>query len=736
MATVYLAHDQRHERSVALKVLSAEQSAALGPERFEREIKLLARLRHPFVLPLHDSGEAAGSLYFVMPYVEGESLRARLLRDGSLPLDDVVAIVRQIADALDYAHGEGVVHRDVKPENILLSRHGHALLADFGIARGAAPGARKTDALGNLTQVGIAIGTAAYMSPEQALGEDDIDGRSDLYSLGCVVYEALTGSPPFIGATPLAMVAQHVGLPAPRLIANPALPPTVVRAVARALEKKPADRFDSVTAFARALHAADANPEAARAPLASTLRLSIAVLPVAHRSADAETEFFSDGMTEELINALAKVEGLRVVSRSSAYAFKSGDVPLREIGLRLNVGFLLEASVRRAGNRLRMTAQLVDVEKDSMLWSETYERQLEDVFAVQDDITRSIVRTITEALQLGHLRGATPVQQPRSLEAYDLYLLGRHHWYKRTEASMRRALELFNEAIAADPMYAPAYSGIADATALLASWQFALPEESYPQAAAAARRALDLDPGSADAHASLGFVKLNWEWDWEGALHELGRAIELNPSHETAHRWLSAFLAGIGRADDALRTARRAAQLDPISVLPRMNLGIVHILAWRYEDAEAEFRYVVEKDPTFARAYGFLAWSLSLLGRHDEALPVARTGVELSNQHAMFVYVLGTCLALSGQMDEARKVFEPILNELQPFYVATVHAVMGDESAALDALERSTEAHSDWMYSIRTQPWFRTYHTNPRFVRLLERLQLPPGDSSEKPKDQ
>jgi serine/threonine protein kinase/tetratricopeptide (TPR) repeat protein len=734
MAMVYLAHDHRHERSVALKVLSAEQSAVLGPERFEREIKLLARLRHPFVLPLHDSGEAAGSLYFVMPYVEGESLRARMLRDGCLALDDVIAIVRQIADALDYAHGEGVVHRDVKPENILLSRHGHALLADFGIARGAAPGTGRTDAVGNLTEVGMAIGTAAYMSPEQALGDDSVDGRSDVYSLGCVVYEALNGSPPFIGATPLSVVAQHIGVPAPTLTISPALPSWAVRAIARALEKKPADRFDSVTAFAQALQTADAHAEASSAPLASTLRLSIAVLPVAHRSADAETEFFSEGMTEELINALAKVEGLRVVSRSSAYAFKSGDVPLREIGLRLNVGFLLEASVRRAGNRLRVTAQLVDVEKDSMLWSETYERQLEDVFAVQDDITRSIVRTITEALQLGHLRGATPVQQPRSLEAYDLYLLGRHHWYKRTDVSMRRALELFNEAIAADPMYAPAYSGIADASALLASWQFAAPEEMYPQAAAAAQRALELDPASADAHASLGFVKLNWEWDWEGALHELGRAIELNPSHETAHRWLSAFLAGIGRADDALRIARRAAELDPISVLPRMNLGIVHLLAARYEDAEAEFRYVLEKDPTFARAYGFLAWSLSLLGRHDEALPVARTGVERSNQHAMFVYVLGTCLALSGQMDEARKVFGPILNELPLFYVATVHAALGDESAAMDALERCPEARSDWMYSVGTQPWFRAYHSHPRFVDLLERLHLPPADSPEKPK--
>ena len=735
MATVYLAHDQRHDRSVALKVLRREQSAALGPERFEREIKLLARLRHPFVLPLHDSGDAAGSLYFVMPYVEGESLRARMSREGSLALDDVAAIARQIADALDYSHGEGVVHRDVKPENILLSRHGHALLADFGIARGASTGAGSTGVPGSLTEVGMAIGTAAYMSPEQALGEDDIDGRSDVYSLACVVYEALTGHPPFVGTTPLSVVAQHIGVPAPALAKNSGLPGSAVRAVARALEKKPADRFDSVTAFVQALQTADARTDTTP-PLASTLRLSIAVLPVANKSADAETEFFSDGMTEELINALAKVEGLRVVSRSSAYAFKSGDVPLREIGLRLNVGFLLEASVRRAGNRLRVTAQLVDVEKDSMVWSETYERQLEDVFAVQDDITRSIVETITRELQLGHLRGATPVQQPRSLEAYDLYLLGRHHWYKRTEVSMRRALELFQQAVAADPLYAPAYSGIADASALLASWQFASPEETFPQAVKAARRALELDPSSADAHASLGFVKLNWEWDWEGAMYHLERAITLNPSHETAHRWLSAFLAGIGRDDDALPIARRALELDPISVLPPMNLGITHFLAWRHEEAIEEFRRVLEKDPTFARAYAFLASSLSLLDRHDEAISAARTGVEISNNHPILLLPLCVCSARAGQISEARAISGPILTELAPIYQAAVHAVLGDDPAAFAALESAPEARSDWMYSVGRLPWFAQYHSHPRFIRLLEQLHLPPAGSPERLTDQ
>jgi serine/threonine-protein kinase len=724
MATVYLAHDVRHDRPVALKVLDPERSVLLGAERFDREIKVLARLRHPFVLPLHDSGEASGSLYFVMPYVDGESLRARFARESTLPANDVVAIARQIADALDYAHEEGVIHRDVKPENILLSRHGHAMLADFGIARGAllASGAPSTSS--GLTGTGTTIGTADYMSPEQALGETDIDGRSDVYSLGCVVYEALAGRPPFSGPNAFSVIAQHISKPAPRLAASrPDISQSMIRAIARALEKKATDRFSSATAFVQALTGTGEIATTTH-PLASTSRLSIAVLPVSSRSSDPEAEYFSDGMTDELLNALAKVEGLRVVSRTSAFAFRSGDVPIQEVGARLGVGFVLEASVRRAGSRLRVTARLVSVEDDSTLWSETFERQMEDVFAVQDEITHSIVKTITESLQLGHLRGATPVQKPRSLEAYDLYLLGRHHWYKRTEASLRRALELFEEAAAADPSYAPAYSGIADASALLASWQFASAAEHMPRAANAANRAIELDPSLADAHASLGFVKLNWEWDWEGALFAFRRAIALNPSHEAAHRWLSAFLAGIGRDEEALPIALRVMELDPMSVLPRMNLGLLHFFAARHEKAATEFRRVIEKDPAFVRAYAFLSVSLSFLDRHDEALAVAREGAERSNQHAMLLLPLGLVLARSGRLDEAKTTFDRIFADLTPIYQAAALASLGEETAALDALDRAPAARSDWMYSVERQPWFYELRSHPRFRHLFKNLGL------------
>lgn len=723
MATVYLAEDCRHERPVALKVLDRERSAALGAERFEREIRLLARLRHPFILPLHDSGEAAGELYFVMPYIDGESLGARIGRNGPLSLDDTARIVGQVADALDYAHGEGVVHRDIKPENILLSRNGHALLADFGIARGAL---LVTDRAPALTEAGRGIGTADYMSPEQALGEDGVDGRADIYSLGCVVYEMLAGHPPFVGPTSLSLVAQHVGTRAPTLVGTSgSVTASAINAVARALEKNPRDRFPTATAFAEALRSVVVQNPATRSTLASAPKLSIAVLPIVNRSPDPETEFFSDGITEELINALAKVQGLRVVSRTSTFAFKGGEVPVQEIGTRLNVGFVLEASVRRALNRIRVTARLVEVADDSTVWSETYERTLDDVFAVQDEITRAIVETITETLELGHLQRPVSIAKPQSLEAYDLYLLGRHHWNKRTKGEMQRALELFREAAELDPSYAPAYSGIADATALLASWQFASPATMYPEAVAAAQRAIELDPSSADAHASIGFTKLNWDWDWEGAERELRRAIQLNPNHETAHRWLSAFLAGIGKDDEAMPIALRAADLDPISVLPVMNLGIIHFLAGRNEHATREFRRVIDIDPGFVRGHIFLGAALSFQGIHDEAITAGRAGADLANQLPVTLVPLGSSLARAGRLEEAHVMLDQIVRDgIDPIYAAMVHSAFDDEEAVIAALQSGIEKRSDWMYSIGTQPWFRKYHGDPRFEGILRRMKL------------
>jgi len=728
MATVFLATDLKHDRPVAIKVLRSGETA-VDAERFHREIRVLARLRHPFILPLHDSGEAGGALYFVMPFVDGESLRARLTREGRLPVTDALELAREVADALQAAHDEGVVHRDVKPENILIARSGHALLADFGIARGTPGGTRPE----TMTQLGMAIGTVAYMSPEQAMGEREIDARSDVYALGCVLFEMLSGSPPFTGATAMSVVAKHLSAPPPDLRAlRPEVPPAVAQALSRALAKEPGDRPGSARELAQALltsaerrsatptHATTVGRSAAAA------RLSIAVLPITNIGGTPDDEYFGEGLTEELTSALSRLEGLRVVSRTSAVSFKGQALPLTTIADRLGVEFVVEGSVRRAGQRLRLTAKLIRASEDAPLWAETFDRTLDDVFAVQDEITGRIVDTISQALQLGGLRGQVPVPTTRNLEAYDLYLLGRHHWYERSEAGMRRARELFQQAIDRDPSYAPAWSGLADASAILASWQFANPAEMYPVATDAARRALELDDSLAEAHASLGFVKMNWEWDWDGVLRELHRAIELNPNHETAHRWLSAFLAGIGRREEAMPIAERAVLLDPMSVLPHMNLGIINYLAGDPAAAETKFRRVLEMQPEFLRGHTFLGSALSLRGQHDEAVRILERLVERGKRAPVYTWTLGIAYALAGRLEEAHGILDPINRSSFPaIYRAMSHEALGERAAVVPALEQGLLERSDWMYSLATQPLLRNLNGDPEFEAVVAKLRLP-----------
>ena len=728
MATVYLATDLKHDRPVAIKVLRGGETP-VDAERFHREIRVLARLRHPFILPLHDSGEAGEALFFVMPFVDGESLRSRLTRAGRLPVAEALELAREVADALQAAHDEGVIHRDVKPENILIARSGHALLADFGIARGTPGGARPE----TMTQLGMAIGTVAYMSPEQAMGEREIDARSDVYALACVLFEMLSGNPPFTGATAMSVVAKHLSAPPPDLRAlRPEAPPAVAHVLTRALAKDPGDRPGSARELAQALvtsaeqRSATPTHTTVVGRSAAAARLSIAVLPITNIGGSADDEHFGEGLTEELTSALSRLEGLRVVSRTSAVSFKGQALPLTAIAERLGVEFVVEGSVRRAGQRLRLTAKLIRASEDAPLWAETFDRTLDDVFAVQDEITARIVDTISHALQLGGLRGQVPVATTRNLEAYDLYLLGRHHWYERSEAGMRRARELFQQAIDLDPSYAPAWSGLADASAILASWQFANPAEMYPVAANAARRALELDDSLAEAHASLGFVKMTWEWDWDGALRELHRAIELNPNHEAAHRWLSAFLAGIGRRDEAIPIAERVVLLDPLSVLPHMNLGIINYLSGNQVAAEAKFRRVLEMQPEFLRGHTFLGSVLSLQGRHDEAVRTLEWLAERGKRAPVYMWTLGVAYALAGRLDEAHAILDPInRSSLAALYRAMAHEALGEREAVVPTLEQGILERSDWMYSLRAQPLLRNLRGEPEFEAVVAKLGLP-----------
>ena len=728
MASVFLARDERNERPVALKVLRQGFNIADDAGRFDREIKLLARLQHPLILPLHDSGLAADAPYFVMPYVEGETLRERLVREGRLPIADALSIATEVADALAYAHAQGVVHRDIKPENIMLWR-GHAVVCDFGIATIAQSSASDGSRAERLTRAGHWLGTPGYMSPEQAAGEADIGATSDQYSLGLVLYEMLSGSPPFVGSPRAVLARQLTESPTPVAALRPEVPAALSGALERALASAPEDRWASTALFGEELRGSSGTATTLSSALESAdARLSLAILPFANVGSDSANEFFVDGMTDELIGSLSRLPRLRVVSRTSAFSFRGKDVALSEIGARLRVGFVLTGSVRRAGDRLRVTAQLSRVADDTLLWSETYERQIADVFEVQDDLTRRITTTVREAL--GTTGAVTPARlhPAGNVTAYDQYLLGRYHWNKRGAGPLREGLACFQRAIDADPTYAPAWAGLADSHALLASTGIARPDTAYPAAREAALRSIALDPLLAEGHASLGLVKLNYDWDWIGAERALKTAIELNPSYATARMWYSSYLSSMARFDEAIASARQAVAVDPFSIVAAIKVGVAHIFALEYEKAAAQLERALVMEPTFTDVHSWLATAYMGLGRNDEAVALAEQAYALSNHSPAFRGVLIGVYGRVGRHHEARALFEPMTQapDPPPFFMAVLHAALGDHDKVYPWLERGVRERADFMHSLRTNPFLINEWKDPRFAEILQQMRLGP----------
>jgi len=747
MAVVYLALDARHDRRVALKVLRPEIAAALGAERFLREIRIAAGLSHPNILPLYDSGEAGGILYYVMPYVEGESLRDRLNREAPMPLAEALAIATETADALGHAHAHDVVHRDVKPENILLSG-GHALVADFGIARAinAAGGDQ-------LTETGIAIGTPAYMSPEQATAQRAVDGRADVYALGCVLYEMLAGEPPFSGPSAQAVLARHALDPVPPLrTVRPELPPRLERAVLKALAKTPADRFATAAALREALLSAERSPGRPRAwiaGLALGLALvgagaayfalrpraagapprSVAVLPFQNLSPDPSDEYFSTGMSEELTTALGKVEGLRVAAPTSAGAFRNTAATARQIGKTLGVATLLQGTVRRAGGRLRVSAHLINADSGYDLWSDEYERDVRDVFAVQDEITRAIVGALRVKLaapagaSLAHQTTANP-------EAHDLYLHGRFFYEKRSEDGLRTALGYFRQAIEKDSGYALAYSGLADTYSFLSAFGFATPREMFPKAKIAALRALQLDSMLPEAHTSLGFIALFYDWDWPAADRELRRALTLDSTYTPALLYHGWYNVAVGRMDAAISDLERAQSLDPLSLI--LNTRLATMLHWakRYDDAVAQLRRTLALDSSYDLAHAQLARAYVQLHRCGDATAEVRgrSGVFAPYYEGSIV---GYAAAVCGQPDEARRILDAMLARarrgvyVSPEAIAIVYAGLGDREQAFAWLDRSLADRTWSMYLLRVEPMLDSLRGDTRFTRLIQQVGLP-----------
>jgi eukaryotic-like serine/threonine-protein kinase len=714
MATVYLAEDLKHRRKVAIKVLRPELAAALGPERFLREIEIAAGLTHPHIIALYDSGQAGGFLYYVMPCIRGESLRQRLLREKQLPIGEALRVTQQVASALHYAHARGLVHRDIKPENILL-HEGVALVADFGVAWAASAAGDR------LTATGLALGTPAYMSPEQASGEAVLDARSDVYSLGCVLYELLAGEPPYTGVTAQAVIAKRFTDPVPAVRRlRPTVPPAMEQAVMKALASVPADRFESAEAFANALTApASAQPRAR----------SVAVLPFLNLSTDPENEFFADGITEDVTAQLSKIRSLKVISRTSAMPFKKREQSLREIGAKLDVATLLEGSVRRAGSRVRIVAQLIDAETDQHLWAQTYDRDLTDIFAIQSDVALQIAAALEAELSADEKRRIRKAPTD-DLQAYQLYIVGQQCLTRWTQEGIDKGIDYLEQAVARDPGYALAYTALGYVyTDMGLGVAGALPsDEAFRRAKAAVGRALEIDPGLAEAHAVLGYLRFGCDFDWQGAEVELKRAIELNPNSGNAYDYYGLLLAALERYDEALVMQQRAHELDPL-VHRGIDITTTLLRAGRYDEALRTVNRVLDVDPHFALAHATLGWIYVLKGMPDPGIAELQKAVSLSPDSTLYLGQLGEAFGMVGRREEAREVLRR-LEELSkqryvsPYHMAYTYTGLGEHERAMDFLERAYEERAGAVFGIKGSFLFTPLRSHPRFTALLRKMNL------------
>lgn len=775
MATVYLAMDLRHARRVAIKVLHVDPSAAVGADRFAREITLAAGLVHPHILPVFDSGVAPGVLWYAMPYVEGETLRDRIRREGPLPIDDVLRLGREVADALEHAHSRGIVHRDVKPENILLA-DGHALLADFGIARAieAAGGA-------HLTSTGFILGTPAYMSPEQVGGEQ-LDGRSDQYSLACVMYEMLTGEAPFTGPTPHAIIARRFSEP-PRPIRSvrPQVDPGLEEVLLKGLATVRADRFPSMAAFSSAVTAvvhaparapgraaADERSEAGpppapplqgrlsgralavgalllallvvavalirRAPNSSPpdpspAERSIAVLPFANTSGDPADAPLFDGITDELIGALGSVRDLRVVGRTSVFALRDRGLDPRAIGDTLGVATVLEGSGRREGNRLKVRAQLVSARDGRVIWADAYDRELHAVaaLAVQDEIARAIVTALR--IELGS-RDAPLVRTATSdSAAYELYLRGRYVYNTDLGPDgVRSAVRHFEDAIGRDSAFAPAWSGLSDARSRLAIFGYGEPLVEMPLARAAALRALELDSSLAAAHASLAHILCIHELDWSGGERAFRRSIALDPGYISARLPFAVCLSSQRRFAEAKAQLDSARISDPLAPAVPNMVGRVYVRAGQPDSAIAALREALSLDPRLDLAYQQLGHAYVQKKMFPEAIAALERAAALSgprdSAHLAWAY------AAAGRLADAERILAQVLarpgrRDRLAVHLAMAYAALGDRDTAFELIDRSFRDRASFLAGIAVTPALDPLHADPRWQDVLRRLGLP-----------
>lgn len=753
MATVFRARDRKHDRIVAIKLLHPELAEAVGAERFLHEVRITARLNHPHILPLLDSGSADGLLYYVMPFVEGESLRQLLEREGRLPAAEGLRLVREVADALAAAHAAGIVHRDVKPENILL-QGGHALVADFGISR-----SQQSASSAGLTTTGVAIGTPAYMSPEQALGKGGDDPRTDLYALGCTAYEMLTGERPFAASNALESLSRKLTEEPPEMSpCPPGVEPAVAAAIRRSMAREVSERFESVQAFAAALGdgasgaPALRNPTAARRlalagaitiTLVSTgwmaLRLrddanavgepsrrmvsTLAVLPFENLSREPEANYIVDGLADELVTSLSQVPGLRVASRTATGALRSSGLELEQIAAKLDVETVLEGSVRFHGDQVRVSARLVQVSDGYSIWSRSYERSSAEVLRVQEDIAGAIAEAL-RGVESGGANGKALSSGTSDPEAYQLYLQARALRQRQSAQQLVLAVQRYKEALARDAEFARAWAGLAEVSAIQGWYDFRPPREAFPEAMAAADTALRLDPRNASAQATVAYAALYYEWNVPKAEQSFQRALEFDPNSAVAHQWYANYLSVARRWDEAEREFELALRLDPTASV--RHATAIWVQYHRGDDARAiaTFERVAQFDSTYALTYQWGSKPLLATGRIAEAVAALEWAVTLSKRGALFVADLAAAKALAGDPAAARLLLDEVLAAVPvPAYeVAKVHLALGDKAEATRWLQRAFEVRAHSMVFLRIDRQLAPLHGEPAYEALAEQV--------------
>ncbi|HYO62599.1 MAG TPA: protein kinase [Pyrinomonadaceae bacterium] len=790
MGRVYVAEDTKLGRRVAVKIPTSDDPEFAA--RFLREARAISNLSHPHIATVHDCGETPdGRPFIVMELIVGNDL-SELLQAGGLSLRRALEIICDVAEALDEAHTRGIVHRDIKPSNVMINDRGVVKVLDFGLAKQFDERQMRTSELADSpplaqTRSGAVIGTPHYLSPEQA-SNAPVDGRSDLFSLGALLYECAAGRPAFPGTNVIEIGGQvlYVDPPPPSQF-YPRVPAELDRVTLKALAKRPEERYQTAREFADALAEAcsrlrgdEVVPHGAFSATNSMLRStlptrirptladrffrrrrwgrtvavaalaaaalvgvfaylagrakdisSVAVMPFANTGGNPDTEYLSDGLTESLINSLSQLLQMKVMSRNSVFRYKGRDVEPKAVGSELGVGAILTGRVMQRGDDLNISVELIDASDNTHIWGKQYSRRMSDLLAVQDEIAREAAERLRQQQQRGVVPSGpapTPKRYTDNTEAYQAYLRGRYFWNRRTAEGFRKALEHFQRAIEIDRRYALAYAGLADCYALQSDYGVVPPHTAMPEARRAAARAIELDNTLAEAHTSLAFVKMAYEWDWAGAEQEFRSAIKLNPNYATAHQWYASCLVQMGRFDEALAEIQRAQELDPLSLIINANRGLYLYYAKQYDAAFEQVKKTLEVDRTFGVAHLYLGYlnlqrqgAEAAIGEFQEAITYKRDGPEVQA-------ALGHAYAVAGQTARAREQLERLRGPQQghyvsPYFVAIVYAGLGERESALEWLQKAYEDRHPGMVLMKVDPRFDPLRPDPRFQELLRRVE-------------